>query len=129
MLFGETVAVYCENHMEHINTLCGQNAETLYIRIQFVPDRKHYVSATETNRLMLLGETVAVYCENHGEHINTVCGQNTEFWYVKAGGTYSDHSALGDEVMSLIYVFVSSDFVFSGVPNNSSCISQPTFAC
>jgi hypothetical protein len=24
MLFGETVAVYCENHTEHINTLCGQ---------------------------------------------------------------------------------------------------------
>jgi hypothetical protein len=24
MLFRETVAVYCENHTEHINTLCGQ---------------------------------------------------------------------------------------------------------
>jgi hypothetical protein len=23
MLFGETVAVYCENRTEHINTLCG----------------------------------------------------------------------------------------------------------
>jgi hypothetical protein len=28
MLFRETVAVYCENHTEHTNTLCGQNAET-----------------------------------------------------------------------------------------------------
>jgi hypothetical protein len=27
MLFGETVTVYCENRTEHINTLCGQNAE------------------------------------------------------------------------------------------------------
>jgi hypothetical protein len=27
MLFGERVAVYCENHIEHTNTLCGQNAE------------------------------------------------------------------------------------------------------
>jgi hypothetical protein len=27
MLFGETVAVYCENHMEHTDTLCGQNTE------------------------------------------------------------------------------------------------------
>jgi hypothetical protein len=27
MLSRETVAVYCENHMEHINTLCGQNVE------------------------------------------------------------------------------------------------------
>jgi hypothetical protein len=29
MLFRETVAVYCENHTEHINTLCAQNAEIL----------------------------------------------------------------------------------------------------
>jgi hypothetical protein len=27
MLFGERVAVYCENHTEHTNTLYGQNAE------------------------------------------------------------------------------------------------------
>jgi hypothetical protein len=27
MLFKETVTVHCENHTEHINTLCGQNAE------------------------------------------------------------------------------------------------------
>jgi hypothetical protein len=27
MLFRERVAVYCENHTEHANTLCGQNAE------------------------------------------------------------------------------------------------------
>jgi hypothetical protein len=26
-LFKETIAVYCENNMEHTNTLCGQNAE------------------------------------------------------------------------------------------------------
>jgi hypothetical protein len=25
MLFRKTVAVYCENHMEYTNTLCGQN--------------------------------------------------------------------------------------------------------
>jgi hypothetical protein len=41
---------------------------------------------------MLFGETVAVYCENHTEH--TLCGQNAEFWYVKADGTYSNHWAL-----------------------------------
>jgi translation initiation factor IF-1 len=27
MLFGETAAVYCENHKEHTNTLCGKNAD------------------------------------------------------------------------------------------------------
>jgi hypothetical protein len=37
MLFGETVAVYCENHTEYTDTLCGQNAE-------YVPHRKHIMS-------------------------------------------------------------------------------------
>jgi hypothetical protein len=27
MLSGERVSVYCDNHTEHTNTLCGQNAE------------------------------------------------------------------------------------------------------
>jgi hypothetical protein len=42
---------------------------------------------------MLFGETVAVYCENHTEHTDTLCGQNVEFWYVEEGGTYSNHWA------------------------------------
>jgi hypothetical protein len=48
----------------------------------------HYVSTTNPNRLMLFGETVAVYCENHMEHTNILCGQNAE--YVKAGGMYTN---------------------------------------
>jgi UDP-glucose 6-dehydrogenase len=40
----------------------------------------HYVSATELNRLMLFGETVAVYCENHTEHTDTVrTSQETQY--------------------------------------------------
>jgi hypothetical protein len=31
MLFRETVAVYCENHTEHTNTLCGQIRETFNV--------------------------------------------------------------------------------------------------
>jgi hypothetical protein len=27
MLFGETVAVYCENHTEHTDTRCAKNEE------------------------------------------------------------------------------------------------------
>jgi hypothetical protein len=38
---------------------------------------------------MLFGETVAVYCENHTEHTNTLCWQNAEFFNTKADGTYS----------------------------------------
>jgi hypothetical protein len=38
----------------------------------------HYVTATKPKRLILFGETVAVYCENHTEHTDTLCGQNAE---------------------------------------------------
>jgi hypothetical protein len=31
MLFGETVTVYCENHTEHTDTLCEQNAEFSHV--------------------------------------------------------------------------------------------------
>jgi hypothetical protein len=78
MLFRETVAVYCENHTGHTDTV-RNSQET------------HYVSATTPNRLMLFGETVAVYCENNTEHKHTPCGQNAEFRYVESGGTYSNH--------------------------------------
>jgi hypothetical protein len=43
---------------------------------------------------MLFRETVAVYCENHTKHTNTLCKQNAEFQYVEAGGTYSNHRTL-----------------------------------
>jgi translation initiation factor IF-1 len=81
MLFGETLAVYCENHTEHTDTV-RTSQET------------HYISATETNRLILFGETVAVYCENHMEHNNTLCGQMQGFQHVIAAGTYSNHTTL-----------------------------------
>jgi hypothetical protein len=72
MLFGETVAIYCENHTEHTDTVR-------------TPQETHDVTATETSRLMLFGETVAIYCENQTEHI-------------KAGGKpadeYSTHCAV-----------------------------------
>jgi translation initiation factor IF-1 len=77
MLFRETVDVYCENHMEHTNTLCGQNA--VYINSVRTSQETHYVSTTKPNRLMLFRETVDVYCENHTEHTNTLCGQNVVF--------------------------------------------------
>jgi hypothetical protein len=67
-MFRETVAVYCENHTEHADTV-RTSQET------------HYVSATEPNRLMLFGETVAVYCENHTEHTDTVrTSQETQYF-------------------------------------------------
>jgi hypothetical protein len=32
----------------------------------------HHISATKPNRLMMFRETVAVYSENHMEHINAL---------------------------------------------------------
>jgi hypothetical protein len=43
---------------------------------------------------MLFKETVAVYCESHKQHTNTLCGQNAEFLNINAGSTYSNHCAL-----------------------------------
>jgi hypothetical protein len=40
---------------------------------------------------MLFTGTVSVPYDNHKEHINTLCGQNTEFMYLKGGGTYVNH--------------------------------------
>jgi hypothetical protein len=67
MLFVETVAVYCENHMEHTDTV--RTSQEI-----------HYVSVTEPNRLMLFGKTIAVYCENHMEHTDIVrTSQETDY--------------------------------------------------
>jgi hypothetical protein len=41
---------------------------------------------------MLFEETVAVFCENHTEHTDTLYGQNVEFWCVNADDTYSNQS-------------------------------------
>jgi hypothetical protein len=40
---------------------------------------------------MLFREIIVVYCENHTKHTYILCEQNGEFWYAKAGGTYSNH--------------------------------------
>jgi hypothetical protein len=73
MLFGETVAVYCENHKEHTD---------IYKNSVRTSQETHYVSATKPNRLMVFGETVAVYCDNHTEHTNTLCGQNAQSFLI-----------------------------------------------
>jgi hypothetical protein len=83
-----TRSVYCILQVvaKALNIL---NSEFLLnnIKPQSVPHRKHYVSTTKTSRLMLFRETP----ENPTKHRNTLCAQEAEFLYVKAGGTYSDH--------------------------------------
>jgi hypothetical protein len=44
-----------------------------------ISQETHDISASKPNWLMLFRETVAVYCENHTEHTDTLCEQNAEF--------------------------------------------------
>jgi hypothetical protein len=37
---------------------------------------------------MLVREIIAVYCENHTEHTNTLCLQNTEFCKIHKFSSY-----------------------------------------
>jgi hypothetical protein len=49
---------------------------------------------------MLYREIIAVCSEIRTKHINTLCGQNVEFFNVKPGGTYSNHWALKEQRIS-----------------------------
>jgi hypothetical protein len=49
----------------------------------------------KTSQLMLHREIIAVCSQIQTKHLNTLYGQNIEFLNVTAGGTYSDHWALG----------------------------------
>jgi thioredoxin-related protein len=109
MLFKVTVAVYCENHTEHTDTV-RTSQETHYVsateakRLMLLREtvavyceshtedidtsrtsqETHYVSATEAKRLMLFKETVSAYCEDLTQHTNALCGQNAKFLNAKA---------------------------------------------
>jgi hypothetical protein len=111
-LFRETVAVYCENHTEHIDTV-RTSLET------------HYVSATETNRLMVFRETVSVYCENHTEHTNTV-RTSQETHYVSA--TETNRLMLFREIVA-VYCENHTNTQIQSVPHRkhiTSPLQRPT---
>jgi hypothetical protein len=76
--------------MEHTDTL----PNNIYKNSVHTSQETHYISATKPNRLMRFGERVTVYCENHTEHINKMCGQNSEISNGEAGGIYSYHSVV-----------------------------------
>jgi hypothetical protein len=81
MLFKETVADYCENHTEHTDTV-RTSQET------------HYVSATETNRLMLFGETVAVYQVRVRVTLRLTVSQSVSMSWCRAQSRTIDQSLL-----------------------------------
>lgn len=55
----------------------------------------HHVSTAMTNRLMLFGKIIAVYCEIHTNNISTIYGYMKNMFEVKSDNiTYSNHFAL-----------------------------------
>jgi hypothetical protein len=73
---------------------------------------------TTTNWLVLFGEIIAVYTENHTKHTNTLCGHNTEVLNVKGDGTYSYHWALKNE-----------DLQLQGITEKLIISSEDSFLC
>jgi hypothetical protein len=43
---------------------------------------------------MLYGEKIGVCSQARTKHMNTLGGQNVEFFYIRPGGTKSNHGAL-----------------------------------
>jgi hypothetical protein len=86
-----------------------------------------HASTTKPSQLILFGEIFAVYCENHKEPTRTLCGQNAEFWYVTAGGTYSDHRALKGYKHLCCYAvpMVGARFNTAGPPRGNFQNSHP----
>ena len=73
MLYSEIIAVFCEIHTKHINTLRGKNVE-------FVDVFSSY-RTVNTHRLGYKTQTV-------------LCGLNVEFLNVKLGWYINNHWAL-----------------------------------
>jgi hypothetical protein len=78
--------IYCYLGKQSMFTVRTTRNTQIYIYINSVriSQETHYVSATKSSRLMLFRQTVAVYCENHTDHTDTLCGPNAEFQCVKA---------------------------------------------
>jgi hypothetical protein len=60
---------------------------------------------------MLLRERVAVYCENHTEHINTFCMPNAEFQYVTMSVCLLNFLLVCTEKQSEILTIPTSGYV------------------
>jgi hypothetical protein len=53
------------------------NCANIYLICTF--QETHFVSTAEPNRLLLIRDRVAVYCDNHARHTNKMSGLNKEF--------------------------------------------------
>jgi uncharacterized membrane protein len=95
MLYREMIAVCSEIHINHINTLCGQNVELLNVKPGGTYSENWTlngkISVIKTSQLMLYREMIAICSQIHTKHINALCGQKGELLSVKSSGTYSNY--------------------------------------
>jgi hypothetical protein len=73
---------------------------------------------------MLYSEIIAVCSQIHTKDINTLCGQNVEFFKFKSGGRYSNHCANRHHIRGSQIVILSA----------SACVQKPnvcvsTYSC
>jgi hypothetical protein len=68
------------HHTTQINPLKPGIRPKIIFKISVCTSQEtHYVSVTKPNWLVLFRETVAVYCKNHTEHTDILCGQSADF--------------------------------------------------
>jgi hypothetical protein len=60
------------------------------------------VSTTKPNWLMLFREIIAVYCENHTQHVNALYGENAELL------TLNPVAHIVTTVLSMVNVYYNS---------------------
>jgi hypothetical protein len=92
----DNLTVMWADRLENVGASTSHNPMSLHSLLQgelsfYTSQETHYISTTKISRLMPFRETNAVQCENHMKHTSTLFAKNSEFWYVKAGGTYSNH--------------------------------------
>jgi hypothetical protein len=76
---GEMVAQLHPQALGSSGTLKTEFLQRKYKNPVRTSQETHYVTATKRSWLMLFEEIVAVYCENHTEHTDTLCGKIAEF--------------------------------------------------
>jgi hypothetical protein len=72
-----------EQNISFWSCLCMVSMKFIHVTFKYsvhTSQETYYICITKHNRLMLFRKTVAVYCENHMKYINTLCGQNAEFF-------------------------------------------------